>query len=51
MKTCGMMGEIVGKAASICIKENTSPRGVYQKHLPKLKELMTQSGSTRTTKA
>ena len=51
MKTCGMMGEIVGKAASICIKENTSPRGVYQKHLPKLKELMTQPGSTRTTKA
>ncbi|MGJ8651180.1 MAG: FAD-dependent oxidoreductase [Opitutaceae bacterium] len=40
MKTCGMMGEIVGMAASICIKEKTSPRGVYETHLDTLKELM-----------
>jgi hypothetical protein len=48
MRTTGMMGEIVGKAAAICIKHKTDPRGVYEKHLPKLKELMEQPGTTRT---
>ena len=35
-----MMGEVVGMAASLCKKYNTTPRGVYQKHLPELKALM-----------
>jgi hypothetical protein len=47
MRTCGMMGEIVGKAAAVCIQQKTSPRGVYESHLAKLQELMKQSGSTR----
>jgi len=47
MRTCGMMGEVVGKAAYICVKENTSPRGVYDKHLELLKELMHQPGAAR----
>ncbi len=47
MRTCGMMGEIVGKAASICVRENTTPRGVYEKHLPLLKELMRKPGAER----
>ena len=47
MRTCGMMGEIVGKAASICISEATTPRGVYEKHLPRLQELMAQPGAKR----
>jgi hypothetical protein len=47
MKTCGMMGEIVGKAASLCVSQNTSPRGVYENHLAQLQELMNQPGSTR----
>ena len=42
MKTGGMMGEIVGKAASICIRQKTSPRGLYESHLGQLKELMRQ---------
>jgi hypothetical protein len=33
MRTCGMMGEIVGKAAWICVRHQTSPRGVYEQHL------------------
>jgi len=45
MKTTGMMGEIVGKAASICVYRNTSPRGVYDKHLDELKTLMSKSGN------
>ncbi len=47
MRTTGMMGEIVGKAAWICVSQNTDPRGVYQKHLPLLKELMEQPGAAR----
>lgn len=47
MRTTGMMGEIVGKAAWICVKHQTTPRGVYQQHLPLLKELMSQPGVTR----
>lgn len=47
MRTCGMMGEIVGKAASICVRNGTTPRGVYEKHLPQLKELMELPGSAR----
>lgn len=47
MRTTGMMGETVGKAAAICVRENTTPRGVYQDHLPKLQALMRQPGKTR----
>lgn len=40
MRTGGMMGEVVGMAASICKQHNTSPRGVYKDHLDELKKLM-----------
>jgi len=40
MRTCGMMGEIVGRAASICMRHETTPRGVYSEHLAELKTLM-----------
>jgi hypothetical protein len=39
MRTCGMMGEVVGMAASLCKKHGTNPRSVYQHHLAELKEL------------
>jgi len=39
-KTTGMMGEVLGMAASLCVKHNTDPRGVYQNHLEDLKQLM-----------
>ena len=39
-RTGGMMGEVVGMAASLCKKHNTLPRGVYQNHLDELKVLM-----------
>ncbi len=42
MRTCGMMGEVVGKAAAICVQQDTTPRGVYAQHLERLKELMRQ---------
>lgn len=40
MRTTGMMGEVVGMAASLCKEYGTTPRGVYQNHLPELKGLM-----------
>jgi len=40
MRTCGMTGEIVGMAASICVKQDVGPRGVYAEHLDKLLALM-----------
>ena len=40
MRTGGMMGEVVGMAASLCRQHNATPRGVYEKHLDELKVLM-----------
>lgn len=39
-RTTGMMGEVVGMAASICKSENTNPRGVFQFYLNQLKKLL-----------
>ena len=40
MRTGGMMGEVVGMAAKICIDNKCLPRDVYKTHLEHLKELM-----------
>jgi len=47
MRTCGMMGEVVGKAAWICVRHHTTPRGVYEQYLDILKDLMNQPGAMR----
>lgn len=47
MRTCGMMGEVVGKAAYLCVRHETTPRGVYEQYLDSLKELMRQPGAMR----
>jgi hypothetical protein len=47
MRTCGMMGEVVGKAAWICVYRNVTPRGVYEHHLEALHDLMRESGVKR----
>lgn len=47
MKTCGMMGEVVGKAASICIKHNAHPREVYTKYLTELQALLKNPGKMK----
>jgi hypothetical protein len=47
MRTTGMMGEVVGMAASLCRKHGTNPHGVYQNHLAELKELMKQGVGKR----
>ena len=40
MRTIGMMGEVVGMAASICNDNNALPRDVYTTYLDELKVLM-----------
>jgi ribulose 1,5-bisphosphate synthetase/thiazole synthase len=47
MRTCGMMGEVVGKAAWICVRHHTTPRGVYDQYLDILKDLMNKPGAMR----
>ena len=40
MRTTGMMGEVVGMAASVCRQHHAKPREVYEKYLEDLKTLM-----------
>jgi len=47
MKTCGMMGEVVGKAASVAVRHDTTPRGVYEKHWGEMNELLGLPGKAR----
>jgi hypothetical protein len=47
MKTCGMMGEVVGKAASLCVQHGCDPRGVYTDHLDELLGLLELPGRAR----
>ena len=47
MKTCGMMGEVVGKAASVCIKNDVSPREVYTTHLTTFQSLLKKPGNEK----
>jgi hypothetical protein len=47
MKTCGMMGEVVGKAASVAIKHGTDQRGVYEQHWGEMDELLKLPGKAR----
>lgn len=47
MRTGGMIGEVVGKAASICIKHDCLPAAVYHSHLEELLQLCRLAGVTR----
>ncbi len=49
-RTTGMMGEVLGMAASLCKKHSCDPRGVYEKHLTEFKGLLKEGvPSARTT--
>ena len=47
MKTGGMIGEVVGKATSIAIKNQCTPREVYERYFPELQGLLRQPGVAR----
>ncbi len=44
MKTCGMMGEVVGKAASICINHDCPPSAVYDRYWSEMDKLLQLPG-------
>jgi hypothetical protein len=44
MKTCGMMGEVVGKASSICVANDCSPREVYTNYWGEMNRLLQLPG-------
>lgn len=50
MRTTGMMGEVIGLAASLCNKHSTDPRGVYEDHLEEFKELLARGVESRLPK-
>ncbi len=45
MKTGGQTGVAVGAAACLCKKHATTPRGLYQKHLAELQDVVFERGS------
>lgn len=47
MKTCGMMGEVVGKAASICALQSCEPRDVYARYWKDMQKLLELPGQAR----
>ncbi|MBI5385653.1 MAG: FAD-dependent oxidoreductase [Verrucomicrobia bacterium] len=46
-KTTGMMGEVVGKAASLCVKHNRLPADIYPSHWEEMRELLNLPGAAR----
>jgi len=44
-KTTGLMGVVIGRAAALCKKHDTTPRGIYEKYLEEFKTLLAQPGS------
>ena len=40
MRTLGILGEVIGMAASLCREENAYPRDIYETHFDKLKTMM-----------
>lgn len=40
MGTCSLLGQAVGTAASIAVRENVSPRGIYEKYISELQQTL-----------
>ena len=51
MRTGGCMGEVVGMAASLCVKHDAPPRTVYEKHLAELQDLMRRGAGKPTVQS
>jgi len=47
MNTLGMVGVVVGRAAAVACKHDTTPRGVYEDHLEELKAILAMPGDYR----
>jgi len=49
MKTTGAMGEIVGMAAAVCVRNGCAPRQVYEERLEELQALMREGAGREAT--
>jgi hypothetical protein len=47
MKTIGMMGVTVGRAAALCVAQDATPREIYTQHLDAAKQLWKLPGNSR----
>jgi len=46
-RTCGMMGEVVGRAATVCVERNCTPREVYERYWSEMETLLKLPGKAR----
>lgn len=44
MATCALVGQAVGTAAALTVKQGTSPRGIYENHIHELKQTLMEDG-------
>ena len=44
--TTGMMGQIIGTAAAMCVNRKTTPRGIYQAYVPELQQQLLKDDVT-----
>ncbi len=47
MRTCGMMGEVVGIAAALCRRYDETPRGIYERRLDRFREALVEGPPPR----
>jgi hypothetical protein len=47
MRTGGMTGEVVGKAAALCVGRRCRPREVYEAHFADLVDMLHLPGEVR----
>lgn len=45
MLTCAILGHAAGTGAAFCLQNNTTPRGVYQDHMPALQQQLLKEGA------
>jgi len=50
MRTTGMLGEVVGLAASVCVKHNANPREIYKRYFNDLVLLMREGAGKKGLK-
>ena len=51
MATCALLGEAVGRAASLAVKYGCTPQDVYLEHIPELQELVMEGDCYLPSKA
>ena len=45
MLTCAIMGHAVGTGSAICVRHDTTPRGIYENHIVELQQQLLKEGA------